>query len=106
MAKVSWSLASQRDVLEIGNWIARDAPRLAADIVDRIYAKGADLGRFPRIGRAVPEWKHPMFRELIVSGFRVIYAIHGGDVIVLRVIHGARRQPKSPDRGSGPRGRA
>ena len=97
MAKVSWSLASQRDVFEIGNWIAKDAPLLAADIVERLYAAGADLARFPRLGRQVPEWKHPMFRERIVSSYRLIYALHGGDVVVLRVIHGARRLP--PGRG-------
>jgi plasmid stabilization system protein ParE len=33
----------------------------------------------------------------------MIYAIHGGDVIVLRVIHGARKLPKSL---GGPRGLA
>ncbi len=56
-------------------------------------------------GRIVPELDHDAARELIVSGYRLIYEIEGEDVFVLAVIHGARDLMGLWDERTGPSGR-
>lgn len=49
------------------------------------------LASQPRIGRVVPEFENDNLRELIESGYRIIYRIEIGDVIqIVRLQHGSR----------------
>ena len=42
------------------------------------------------MGRVVPEYRREDLRELIVRSYRLVYLVRGAEVIVIRVVHGAR----------------
>lgn len=48
------------------------------------------LGRFPEIGRMVPEVDDPSIRERFVYSYRVIYRVELHRVIILAIVHGKR----------------
>jgi toxin ParE1/3/4 len=64
-------------------------------MVQRIRAESRRLGRYPEIGRAVPEYDNPEYRELIIGPYRLIYRYlrEPNLVRVLAVIHGGRMLP-------------
>jgi plasmid stabilization system protein ParE len=90
------------DLERIYAWIARDEPRLADNVVERIVDNTARLGRFPRLGHAgkvagTYEWVVPGLPYIIVY-----VADHEADVLdVLAIFHGAQ----SRDAGFGPKWR-
>jgi toxin ParE1/3/4 len=48
------------------------------------------LSRFPRSGRAVPEFSDENVRELLAYSYRIIYKIQAEQVLISAVIHGKR----------------
>ena len=46
--------------------------------------------RTPLIGRIVPEFNRQDLREVIFRGYRIVYLVQSDEVLVLRVVHGAR----------------
>jgi plasmid stabilization system protein ParE len=46
-----------------------------------------DWGRFPRLGRVVPEFEAEGFRELIFENYRIVYAIEADTVTIYSVLH-------------------
>lgn len=44
----------------------------------------------PRTGRIVPEFEQPELREVLFRGYRVVYLLDDENVMILRVVHGAR----------------
>lgn len=90
MARLGWSVGSQQDLVEIGDFIARDSALYATGMVDRMIAAAEGLESNPRLGRVVPEYSRDDLRELIVESYRLVYLIRGAAIIIVRVIHGAR----------------
>lgn len=78
-----------RDVDEIWLTIARDDPGAATGMVERIIAAAARLAEFPFSAPARPEIG-PEVRSVVVSRYLVLYRVIGGEVLVVRVVHGAR----------------
>ena len=80
------------DLDNIFEWIAKDNPRAATDMVRRIRAKLALLATtgFAEIGR---RGRDPGTRELIVSPYIVVYEVYKerDELVVLGVFHGARK---------------
>ena len=90
MAEIRWSLAAERDIREIEEFIAREAPLRAIAFVDRLVLSTEKLETTPLLGRMVPEFQQPELRELIFHGYRVVYLHQPREVTILRVVHGAR----------------
>lgn len=90
MAQLRWTLAARADLLEIGDFIARDSLLYAVNVVDRIVIAAEALHAAPLAGRVVPEYRRDDLRELIVRNYRLVYLVREGEVVVVRVIHGAR----------------
>jgi len=44
----------------------------------------------PFVGRVVPEYGRHELRELIIGSYRLVYLVRADEVIVVRVVHGAR----------------
>lgn len=93
--KVIWSARALERVVEIAEFIATDQPNAAANWVEGIFAAAEPLGRFPRMGRQVPESDRPELREVLHDGFRIIYRIHDESVRIYTVRHS--RQSLLPD---------
>jgi toxin ParE1/3/4 len=94
---VRWTNAALAHLVAIHEYIARNSPRYAARMVDRITARTLQIGVFPLSGQLVPEYRDSGIREVIEGPYRVIYEIFGEDVRVLAVIHGARLLPPRPE---------
>ncbi len=44
----------------------------------------------PLMGRVAPEYGREDLRELVVRNYRLVYLVRGAEVIVIRIVHGAR----------------
>ncbi len=63
----------------------------AADrLVDSITERFLLLAKYPNIGRRRDEDLRAGLRSFPVGEYAVIYRIQGGDVLILRVLHGSR----------------
>jgi toxin ParE1/3/4 len=79
-----------RSLLAIGDRLAPLSERHAFEQVERIRLATVLLEEFPLLGRMVPDYDEPDFRELIVDVYRVFYLLMGEDVLVV-AIEDARR---------------
>ncbi len=85
------------DLDRIYAWIAKDRPRSAEAMIDRILESADRLGRFPHMGHVgtvagTYEW--------VVRGspYILVYEIHAADdlVSVTAVLHGAQERNGEP----------
>lgn len=74
MAQVTWTLQSLDDLTAIAEFHEATSPNYAALLIKEIFAVEQQLESFPTSGRVVPEANILTFREVIVRGYRVIYA--------------------------------
>lgn len=59
---------------KISDYHAVHSPSYAAKLLKDIFDAEKQIARFPASGRVVPEANISTFREVIVRGYRVIYA--------------------------------
>jgi toxin ParE1/3/4 len=90
--KLEWSIDARNDREAIFDYIAADNPRAAIVVDERIQAQVETLREFPSIGR---EGRIEGTRELVISRtpYVAAYALIGGVIRVLRVLHSARLWP-------------
>ena len=87
--EVAWSEISEKDLINIIEYIARDNPSTAHEKLKEIKEKASRLYSSPGRGRIVPELQEQgiiHYRELIVSPWRIIYRISKNSVYVLSVL--------------------
>lgn len=88
--RVRFSRSADADLDNIFLHIAKDRPRAAADLVERILDATAGLADFPLTGRrsgAVGQ------RELtIVRPYVIVYVVRADVVEILRIYHGAQNR--------------
>jgi addiction module RelE/StbE family toxin len=91
--RVRWLRRALQNLDEEAEYIARDDPDAAAQMVDRIATSVERLATHPALGRT---GRIPGTRELMVSGtpYVVPYRVRGETVEILRVFHGARKWPQ------------
>ncbi len=88
--QVVWSPRAIEDVDAIASFIAKDSPSYAAAVVRKILDTTANLDKFPRSGRVVPELGNPDIREKLAYSYRIIYRVEAETIIIAAVIHGKR----------------
>ncbi len=91
--KVDWSEQAQAHLRGIYNYISRDSTRYAERMVDRLLDCSKSLGTFPASGSRLQGRIDPNLREIYCDSYRIIYKIEPERVVILGVIHGARRLP-------------
>lgn len=91
--RVRWLRRALQNLDEEAEYIARDDPDAAAQMVDRIATSVERIATHPALGRT---GRVPGTRELVVSGtpYVVPYRVRGETVEILRVFHGARKWPE------------
>jgi len=89
--KVDWTDSAWDDLSGIAEYIARDSEYYAATFVQEIKEAAASLAQFAERGQIVPEFGDPSIRELLVNSYRLVYRISEKQVVILTLIHGARR---------------
>jgi plasmid stabilization system protein ParE len=98
MAQLSWSERAARNLEDACDFIARTSPQNATSFADSVRDAVGLLAQQPRIGARVPEYNRDDVREILVHKFRIIYRLVGNDVVIVSVVHGARRLPRTPPR--------
>jgi plasmid stabilization system protein ParE len=88
--RVIWTKTSLEDLETNAAYLARDSPRNASRFVRAIVLATERLLPMPRRARMAPELQDPIIRELLVKRHRIVFRIHGEDVEILSVLHGAR----------------
>jgi toxin ParE1/3/4 len=88
----TWLRRALRDVANIRSLIDDDDPLAAARIVQLLHAAVTQLQSFPSMGRTGRLFGT---REFVVSGtpYLIMYRVEGEHLVILRVLHGARRWP-------------
>ena len=87
--EVLWSETAENDLLKIIEYIAQDSPSNALKILEKIKEQVADLSFFPEKCRIVPELYNQgiaLYREMVISPWRVQYRIADSQVFVLSVL--------------------
>jgi addiction module RelE/StbE family toxin len=83
--------AAYDDLDRISVWIAKDRPRSADSVIDRILESAERLGHFPYMGHV---GRVPGTYEWVVPGlpYIIVYTINTNDdeVTVVAVFHGAQ----------------
>jgi toxin ParE1/3/4 len=93
--KVRWSAEARLDRATIRRYIAEDNPDAALRIDELFRKAAAQLADFPQLGRP---GRVPGTRELIPHrSYRLVYEIFGDEVVVMNVVHTARRWPPRAD---------
>ena len=88
--KASWTEQAWERLLEVERFVARDDPRAAARLVNRLIDRGDGLAEYPERGRRLPELLESGLRELIVDNYRIVYRRTSRAVEVLTVFEGHR----------------
>ena len=93
MTRLVWTRPALADIQEIRAYIARDSPRYARAVAERLFDAVDRLRQHPLSGRVVPELGQPTLREVIEPPYRIVYRVRADVLEVLTVVHGARRFP-------------
>lgn len=91
--RLIWSRRAVADLRELRAFIEQDAPGAAKRITERIVESiETMIPANPKIGRP---GRVSGTRELVLGGtpYVVPYRIRDGNIVILRVLHGARRWP-------------
>ena len=80
----------------IREFIAKDSPRYADLVVERLVMAVDILDRFPQAGRIVPEHSRGDLRELVRPPYRIVYRLLGDRADILTVFRSSREIPDLP----------
>ena len=92
MAPVTFSPKSRQDLLDIGDFIAKDSRASARRFVGKLIGQCQRIGRAP-LGYVSREDLAPGLRMAALGHYVVFFRVLGGTVRIERVLHGARNLP-------------
>ncbi|MEW6490860.1 MAG: type II toxin-antitoxin system RelE/ParE family toxin [Thermodesulfobacteriota bacterium] len=95
--KVRWTDRARRDLLDIGEYIARDNRAAARSWVERLRARARKAAETPLAGRVVPELGRDDVREVFVRTCRIVYEVREDAIHVLAVFEGHRLLQRSSE---------
>ena len=92
--KISWSDRAKADIIQIGDYIARDDPNAAARWVRLLVSDVERAAHMPLAGRVVPEFaERKDIRAVLRRSYRVVYRVGGDAIEVLTLFEGHRVFP-------------
>jgi toxin ParE1/3/4 len=74
--------------------IAKDSPKYAQRVVERLIDKCSRIAILPRGAGMVPEYSDPDIREVFLYNYRIIYRILPEQIDILAIPHGAKPLPE------------
>jgi toxin ParE1/3/4 len=87
--KVRFSEQALRDLEGIADFIAQDNPRRAVSFVTEIHQACSRLVDAPR-GHPLIEHPSGDIRRAVYKPYSIFYMLDGEDVLIDRILHGAR----------------
>lgn len=88
--KVVFTRSAERDLEEIGDWIAENNPDRAVSFVVELREACRAIGSRPRAYPLVEKERDPTLRRKIQGNYLIFYDIGSDAVEILHVLHGAR----------------
>lgn len=92
MAKVAFSPKSRQDLLDIGDYIAKDSRANARRFVGKLMEQCQRIGASP-MGYVGREDLAPGLRMAALGRYVIFFRVIDGAVRIERVLHGARNLP-------------
>jgi toxin ParE1/3/4 len=94
--QVRLSRSARSDIQVIVRYISIDDPDQALRFGRFLIHHTKSLGRFPEVGRVVPEFDDDSIREIIVRAYRIIYRVNHQtlSIEVIRFWHAGRGMPE------------
>jgi toxin ParE1/3/4 len=84
------SRLANADIEEICDRIANDKPDAADRLDDRIHRAIERLADFPGMGHNRADVKDKRYRFWVVASYVIAYRVEESELLVVRVLHGAR----------------
>lgn len=88
MAKVIWTSAALHQLEAIAEFIALDKPNAASAVVKSIFDLTDQAEKFKYLGRKIPDFPNPAYRQLYIKPCWMYYRIDGESIYVLHVRRG------------------
>ena len=85
MAHLTWTGPALAQLDAIADFIALDKPEAAKAVVRRIFQTTDQVAHFSRLGRPVPEFPHPLYRQVWLKPCWIYYRIEEKNIFVLHV---------------------
>jgi len=92
--RVIISPAAEADITDIGDYIARDSPQAAEDVVGRLYTVCTSLSQSPRRFPVVRRRGDVEVRRAVRGSYSIYYVVQPAEVNVVHVLHAARDAEK------------
>jgi toxin ParE1/3/4 len=99
MAAVTFSPKSRQDLLDIGDYIAKDSRAEARRFVGKLMEQCQRIGRAP-LAYTGREDLAPGLRMAPLDHYVIFFRVIGGTVRIERVLHGARDLPSALGRNN------
>ena len=80
---------AERDLEQIGDWIARDNPARAVTFINEIQHACLDLADFPERFPLVPRYEAQQVRHRAKGNYLIFSRVERRKVVILHVLHGA-----------------
>jgi toxin ParE1/3/4 len=93
MARLTITASARADLKAIHAYIARDDPRAARRVIERLRAVARLLANNPGMGRDRGQDMRPGLFSFPVDRHVLIYQPQPNGIVLLRVVHGARDLP-------------
>lgn len=85
MAELVWTEPALAQLDAIAAFIALDKPDAARTMVQRVSAVTDQVERFVKLGRPIPEFRHPHYRQIWIKPCWIYYRVTGERVYILHV---------------------
>jgi plasmid stabilization system protein ParE len=94
--QVIWDKEAIEELGQLVGYIARHNPAAARKMGETLLHKAGGLRQFPELGKVFRELNRRNVREISVPPYRIIYQVKESEhsVRILKVWHGARREPE------------
>jgi toxin ParE1/3/4 len=90
LAQVVWTEEAERWLRKIHDYIARDKPGAAFNVVESIYRRAQTLADFPELGHTYTTISGREVRILLWGHYRIVYIQRTPEELqILGVFHGA-----------------
>ncbi len=85
MAELIWTEPALRQLEEIVGYIALDKPDAARRVARAVFDSTDNVERFKSLGRRIPEFPVPQYRQLWIKPCWIYYRVVGENVHILHV---------------------
>jgi toxin ParE1/3/4 len=87
---VRFTKAAKSDLMQIGDWIARENPHRAVTFIDELEQACRQVGEFPLSYPEMGLYQEDLVRRKVFKSYLIFYrVVQNQDAEILRVLHGA-----------------